>query len=746
MATLESTQDGPIHLGSTYVGGSAPADGDQVNLNHDHTVEAEFDQPSTTIWCQDGSTLDTRNAADSTNYNLKIKAMKVYEATLNLRDGTHEFKGDGSSSWSLYCVDWGADASEVIMAGCTVTVCAAYLKGKLTQSGSNTMRWGDGETDTNVLKIGGTYWYGMDEGNYNTGVGWEDATRLHLDVDGGDENSGQSFQLQTSTSQTDDDGPMMIKLASFKLVNWNGQLFRFNNTLSGDREWKFDNAVTIMFGAGEHGTTGNNKTNNMAEGNVTVARVSRVLFGGWSSNDTIAPACWIKGDMQIGMETESADGFSQDWYCGSFKSSGTTSILCGYLRVDGDLIFDGAVNHSSDLHLPNFTYYRDGTPDTAAMDPDLTADDRVHGALMVFGDVVDCGTKGRFVSYDVDYTGGHNNATVDDQEVLWVYGISSGTWKIILGENNDQSGTFPSGGGFARGPFTGSEDLGAGTFTYGNWEERAVSYLNPSGITLGTKPDSGSDSIHLIKPGDRTAGCNLIFDEDAEFNNITIDADTTITVNAGVTVTYTGTLTNNGTVTEIGDGSMEEGAPPNRTASVSGNWSATATWGGASVPTSDDPVIVNTGITATVDATGNAKSVVLNSGTPKLALSGGNTLNIPVAQSGDDGKITLSSSGCTITGVGNIKGLSKASPVHMTLRDDTNCEIIGNLQNCYLKSGSDITIHGQAIDCTFEDSTANIRVFTHTHDSEVMLDSDPAGDDDIKLERPDLDNSLVLTN
>ena len=63
-----------------------------------------------------------------------------------------------------------------------------------------------------------------------------------------------------------------------------------------------------------------------------------------------------------------------------------------------------------------------------------------------------------------------------------------------------------------------------------------------------------------------------------------------------------------------------------------------------------------------------------------------------------------------------------------------------------MKSGSDITIHGQAIDCTFEDSTANIRVFTHTHDSEVMLDSDPAGDDDIKLERPDLDNSLVLTN
>ena len=63
-----------------------------------------------------------------------------------------------------------------------------------------------------------------------------------------------------------------------------------------------------------------------------------------------------------------------------------------------------------------------------------------------------------------------------------------------------------------------------------------------------------------------------------------------------------------------------------------------------------------------------------------------------------------------------------------------------------MKSGSDITIHGSAINCTFEDSTANIRVWTHTLDSQQMLDSDPGEDDDLKLERPALDSNLLLTN
>jgi hypothetical protein len=82
-----------------------------------------------------------------------------------------------------------------------------------------------------------------------------------------------------------------------------------------------------------------------------------------------------------------------------------------------------------------------------------------------------------------------------------------------------------------------------------------------------------------------------------------------------------------------------DGAP--RTASVSGNWSNTATWGGASVPTSADDVTINSGITVTVDvvaaantvtfAAVNANSSIVISGTNSLAVTGLITMPRPAA-------------------------------------------------------------------------------------------------------------------
>jgi Ig-like domain CHU_C associated/SprB repeat len=46
-----------------------------------------------------------------------------------------------------------------------------------------------------------------------------------------------------------------------------------------------------------------------------------------------------------------------------------------------------------------------------------------------------------------------------------------------------------------------------------------------------------------------------------------------------------------------------------RTASVTGLWSSTATWGGASVPISTDAVTINSGVTVTVDITANCASI-----------------------------------------------------------------------------------------------------------------------------------------
>jgi hypothetical protein len=87
-----------------------------------------------------------------------------------------------------------------------------------------------------------------------------------------------------------------------------------------------------------------------------------------------------------------------------------------------------------------------------------------------------------------------------------------------------------------------------------------------------------------------------------------------------------------------------------RTASVSGNWSSTTTWGGAAVPTSADAVTINSGITVTVDialaqcasltfAAISANSVLTISGTNSLAITG--LLSMPRPAAGFTGTVNV---------------------------------------------------------------------------------------------------------
>ena len=70
-------------------------------------------------------------------------------------------------------------------------------------------------------------------------------------------------------------------------------------------------------------------------------------------------------------------------------------------------------------------------------------------------------------------------------------------------------------------------------------------------------------------------------------------------------------------------------AQAQRTASVSGNWSSTSTWGGSAVPTSSDAVTINSGITVTVDvASAQCASVTFApvAASSTLTISGSNSL------------------------------------------------------------------------------------------------------------------------
>ena len=92
-----------------------------------------------------------------------------------------------------------------------------------------------------------------------------------------------------------------------------------------------------------------------------------------------------------------------------------------------------------------------------------------------------------------------------------------------------------------------------------------------------------------------------------------------------------------------------------RTASVSGNWNNTATWGGASVPSVSDAVTINVGVTVTVNVTNaTCASMVIGSGngvaTLTFAATGSPVLtvagNVDVGNPGNqnrDGTITFTS-------------------------------------------------------------------------------------------------------
>src|SRR4030065_109852 len=77
------------------------------------------------------------------------------------------------------------------------------------------------------------------------------------------------------------------------------------------------------------------------------------------------------------------------------------------------------------------------------------------------------------------------------------------------------------------------------------------------------------------------------------------------------------------------------------TASISGNWSNPATWGGSGPPTAADTVTINSGVIVTVDTAAECATITINApaannritiaGSHNLTVSGAITMNSPTA-------------------------------------------------------------------------------------------------------------------
>ena len=101
----------------------------------------------------------------------------------------------------------------------------------------------------------------------------------------------------------------------------------------------------------------------------------------------------------------------------------------------------------------------------------------------------------------------------------------------------------------------------------------------------------------------------------------------------------------------------------------------------------------------------------------------------------------LTGSTFTLASGKTFTGTSTASQLTVDIPDDLDLEIVADVANLDCKSGTDMTVVGAVSGCTFEDSTANIRQWHHTLDTQQLLDADEAGDDDLRLTTPALDNA-----
>jgi len=139
----------------------------------------------------------------------------------------------------------------------------------------------------------------------------------------------------------------------------------------------------------------------------------------------------------------------------------------------------------------------------------------------------------------------------------------------------------------------------------------------------------------------------------------------------------------------------------------------------------------NTITALTVDVNGNNGTLDLRNSTLKSFASGGDEFHM-------EQESTL------LTGNTTISGFSAAEKTGFVLQtgSTTSREVVGTLENVIVDG--DVTVVGSVINCDFANTSSNIRQFHHTLDTQQLLDADEAGDDDLKLEKPALDNAVEL--
>ena len=169
-----------------------------------------------------------------------------------------------------------------------------------------------------------------------------------------------------------------------------------------------------------------------------------------------------------------------------------------------------------------------------------------------------------------------------------------------------------------------------------------------------------------------------------------------------------------------------------------------ATSGGTARATGDLTLTVDLRVDngATFNANGNTiyAHAVDGNGSGTLDLSN-STLSLSLASGYT---MILDSAFNLTTGNTTIIGRSATERANCTLPSAGDFEVVGGVKWLKILSDSDLTVIGAVIDCDTSASGANIRQWHHTLDTQQLLDADEAGDDDLRLTKPALDNAHEL--
>ena len=420
----------------------------------------------------------------------------------------------------------------------------------------------------------------------------------------------------------------------------------------------------------------------------------------------------------------------QLWWKGNASKTADSSGESNTLSETGvgSIVYD-----AFSVYVQDYTTTTDGTFTVTQGKLEGLSLSSVH--LDGTADYITCGTASSLRQTDtMTFSMWINADTLDDYETLFC---------------NEKSAGSGSGDGYrfwimANGALTlrlneaSSATAAAGTITTGKWYHIVGTYDKDAG---------GSEEQKLYVNGVQVA---------------TADYSTAID-HSGTGPTLIGSRANTGTLYTF-DGKMRDvrlydyELSADQVASLySGSYNVTPLHGwkldeAAAANAAGDFEDFGTG----TDADGEGVSIaVFSNGTldldSTLTIAANGTFNGPRGTLQIDDDITgagtftlLTGSTFTLASGKTFTGTSTASQLTVDIPDDLDLEIVADVANLDCKSGTDMTVVGAVSGCTFEDSTANIRQWHHTLDTQQLLDADSAGDDDLRLTKPALDNSHEL--